>query len=136
MNTAQLNHILNPDVSIPEYVWAAMTAASGTSFSVLVFMCRDPGDATSKVSCCVQTSYCFKNRDFDANIKVPVALPLKWVWPENENTVNLKSATFIIIMVLHEGVTRVHSQTKPQLYFGESFTLNSGLDPEFLSVFL
>ena len=37
-------------------------------FSVLVFMCRDPGDATSKVSCCVETSYCFKNRDFDAII--------------------------------------------------------------------
>ena len=46
-------------------------------FSVLVFMCRDPGDATSKDSCCVETSYCFKNRDFDAIVKVPVALPLK-----------------------------------------------------------
>ena len=32
-------------------------------------MCRDPGDATSKVSCCVETSYCFKNRDFDAIVK-------------------------------------------------------------------
>ena len=48
-----------------------------TMFSVLVFMCRDPGDATSKVSCCVQTSYCFKNRDLDAIVKVPIALPLK-----------------------------------------------------------
>ena len=38
---------------------------------------RDPGDATSKVSCCVQTSYCFKNSDFDAIVKVPEALPLK-----------------------------------------------------------
>ena len=46
-------------------------------FSMLVFMCRDPGDTTSKVSCCVETSYCFKNRDFDAIVKVPVALPLK-----------------------------------------------------------
>ena len=44
---------------------------------MLVFMCRDPGDTTSKVSCCVQTSYCFKNRDFGAIEKVPVALPLK-----------------------------------------------------------
>ena len=44
---------------------------------MLVFMCRDPGDTTSKVSCCVQISYCFKNRDFDAIIKVPHALPLK-----------------------------------------------------------
>ena len=45
-------------------------------FSMLVFMCRDPGDATSKVSCCVESSYCFKIRDFDAVVKVPVALPL------------------------------------------------------------
>ena len=54
-----------------------------------MFMCRDPGDTTSKVSCCVQTSYCFKNRDF-------------------ENTVNLKSASFVVIMFLHEGLTRIH----------------------------
>ena len=54
-----------------------VTLCTQTMLSVLVFMCRDPGDATSKVSCCVQTSYCFKNRDFDAIVKVPVALPLK-----------------------------------------------------------
>ena len=46
-------------------------------FSMLVFMCSDPGDTTSKVSCCVETSYCFKNKDFDAIVKVPVAFPLK-----------------------------------------------------------
>ena len=46
-------------------------------FSVLVFMCRDPGDTTSKVLCCVEPSYYFKNRDFDAIVKVPPALPLK-----------------------------------------------------------
>ena len=40
-------------------------------------MCRDPGDTTSKVSCCVETSYCFKNRDFNAIVKVPIALPLR-----------------------------------------------------------
>ena len=54
-----------------------VTLCTQTMFSVLVFMCRDPGDATSKVSCCVETSYCFKNGDFDAIVKVPVALPLK-----------------------------------------------------------
>ena len=27
-----------------------------TMFSVLMFMCRDPGDTTSKVSCCVESS--------------------------------------------------------------------------------
>ena len=38
---------------------------------MLVFMCRDPGDARSKVSCCVEPSWCFINRDFDAIVKVP-----------------------------------------------------------------
>ena len=77
-------------------------------------MCRDPGDATSKVSCCVETSYCFKHRDFDAIAKVPVALPLKMMSSrlDNKNTVNLKSASFVIIMLLHESLTRVHSQKK------------------------
>ena len=32
---------------------------------MLVFMCRDPGDAISKVSRCVEPSYCFKNSYFD-----------------------------------------------------------------------
>ena len=41
-------------------------------FSMLEFMCRDPGDTMSKVFCCV-----FKNSDFDASVKVPLALPLK-----------------------------------------------------------
>ena len=89
---------------------------------MLVFMCRDPGDATSKVSCCVQTSYCFKNRDFDAIIKVLVALPLKISLPKNETTVNLKSASLVIIIV-HKGLTHIQSQIKPWLLFGESFTL-------------
>ena len=44
---------------------------------MLVFMCRDPADTMSKVSYCVESSYCFKNGDFDASVKVPVALPLK-----------------------------------------------------------
>ena len=74
-------------------------------FSMLVFMCRDPGDATSKVSCCVEI-YCFKNRDFDAIAKVPVALPLKISLLENEIMVNLKSASFILIMLLH--ITLMH----------------------------
>ena len=91
--------------------------------SVLVFMCRDPGDATSKVSCCVETSYCFKTRDFDAILKVPVALPLKMSLTQNENTVNLKSASFIVIMLLHEGLTHIQSQIKPWLLFGKSFSL-------------
>ena len=54
-----------------------VTLCTQIMFSVLVFMCRDPGDTTSKVSCCVETSYCFKNRVIDVIIQVPVALPLK-----------------------------------------------------------
>ena len=83
----------SPGVSIPGW-WLAeqatanvrcsktffsVTLCTQTMFSVLVFMCRDPGDATSKVSCCVESSYCFKNRDLDAIVKVPVALPLKMI---------------------------------------------------------
>ena len=48
---------------------------------------------------------------------------LKWVWPENENTMNLKSASFVVIMLLQEGLTHVHSPKKPRLHSGESFTL-------------
>ena len=66
---------------------------------MVVLMCRDPGDATSKVSCCVEPSWCFK-----VNL-------------------NLKSASFIVIMHLHECLTHIHSQKKPRLLFGESFTL-------------
>ena len=36
--------------------------------------------------------------------------------------VNLKSASFILIMLLNQSVTRVHSKKDPRLHFGESFT--------------
>ena len=42
--------------------------------------------------------------------------------PENENMVNLKSASFIVFMHLPEGLTHIQSQIKPWLDFGESFT--------------
>ena len=42
-----------------------------------------------------------------------------------KNTVNLKSASFVVIMFLHKGLTHIHSQKKPKLQFGESFTINS-----------
>ena len=47
----------------------------------------------------------------------------KWVWPENKNMDNLKSASFIVNILLHEGLTHIHSQKKPRVHFGESFTL-------------
>ena len=37
--------------------------------------------------------------------------------PENETMINLKSASFMVIMLLHEGLTHVHSQIKPRLLF-------------------
>ena len=49
--------------------------------------------------------------------------PLKISLPENETTVNLKSASFIVIMLLHEGLTHIQSQIKPRLLFGKSWTL-------------
>ena len=41
--------------------------------------------------------------------------------------VNLKSASLVLIMLLHEGLTRMHSQKEPKLHFGESFTLSEFL---------
>ena len=49
--------------------------------------------------------------------------PLKICLPENESTVNLKSASLVVIMLLQEGLTHIQSQIKPRLLFGESFTL-------------
>ena len=43
------------------------------------------------------------NRDFDAVVKVPVvALPLKMSFPDKETMVNLKSDSFVVIMLLHK----------------------------------
>ena len=48
--------------------------------------------------------------------------------PENETTANLKSASFILIMLLREGLTPIQLQIKPRLLFGESITLNPDVD--------
>ena len=53
--------------------------------------------------------------------------PLKISLPENETRANLKSASFIVIMHLHKGLTHIQSQIKPWLLFGESFTLMSDI---------
>ena len=55
---------------------------------------------------------------------MPLALPFKINMPKTETTVNLKSASFVIIMLLREGLTHIQSQIKPRLLFGERFTLN------------
>ena len=53
-------------------------------FSMLVFMCRDPGNTTSKVSCCVEPSQCFKNSILNAIVKVPHALPLQMILTQKQ----------------------------------------------------
>ena len=63
------------------------------------------------------------NNDFDASVKMPLKLPLKMSLPENVKTVNLKGASFMVIMLLHKGFTHKQSQKKPRLHFGESFAL-------------
>ena len=40
--------------------------------------------------------------------------------------VNLKSVSYVVIMLLHEILTNIHSQKKPRLHFGESFALILG----------
>ena len=75
-------------------------------FSMLMFVCRDPGDTKSKVSFCVEPSSVLK-------ILILMLLLIclwQWVWPKNVKTLNLKSASFVVIMLLHEGLTRVQSQ--------------------------
>ena len=37
----------------------------------------------------------------------------------------LASASFAVIMLLHKGLTHIHSQKKPRLHFGMSFNLSS-----------
>ena len=39
--------------------------------------------------------------------------PLKMSLFENETTVNLKKASFVVIMLLDEGLTHIQSQIKP-----------------------
>ena len=51
--------------------------------------------------------------------------PLKINLPKNETTVNLKSASFLVNMLLHDGLFHIQSQIKPLLLFGESFTLRN-----------
>ena len=50
----------------------------------------------------------------------------KWVWAQNKNMIYLKSASFIVIMLSHKGLTHKHSQKKKKLrlHFGKSFTLS------------
>ena len=60
--------------------------------------------------------------------------PLKMNLPRNETTVNLKSASFVVIMLLHKGLTHIQSQIKPWSLFGESFTLKGVMILQMLSI--
>ena len=39
--------------------------------------------------------------------------------PKNETTVSFKSASFIVIMLLHESLTHIQSQRKPVAFWRE-----------------
>ena len=54
-----------------------------TMFSMLMFMCRDPGDTTSKAFLVLLSAHC---------------TPLKISLPKNKTTQNLKSASFVVII--------------------------------------
>ena len=56
---------------------------------------------------------------FDAMANLPQALPLKMSLTRKRK---YSKSAFVIIRLLHEGLTHVHSQEKPRLHFGESFT--------------
>ena len=62
--------------------------------------------------------------DFDASAIMPLALPLKINVPKNETVVNLKSASFVVIMLSHKGLAHIQSQIKPWSLFHESFALS------------
>ena len=66
-----------------------------------------------------------KKKIFELRMCSCVDTPLKISLPKNEITVNLKSASFFVIMHLHKGSTQIQSQIKPQLLFGESFTIKN-----------
>ena len=51
--------------------------------------------------------------------------PLKISLPKNETTVNLKSASFVVIMLLHEGLTHILSQKKALVAFWWEFHFKS-----------
>ena len=51
--------------------------------------------------------------------------PLKISLPENETTVNLKSASFLVIMLLHEGLTQYSITNKALVAFWPEFHFNA-----------
>ena len=84
-------------------------------FSMLVFMCRDPGDTTSKFHVVSSPLGVLKIAILMLVSECPCS-PLKISLPENETMVNLKSASFIVIMHLHKGLTHIQSQIKPCIW--------------------
>ena len=65
---------------------------------------------------------------------MPLALLFKIKVPKNKKTVNLESASFIIIMHLPKGLTHIKSQIKPWLHLSENFTSNGSLESYTLKV--
>ena len=55
-----------------------------------------------------------------------LALAFKINVSKTETKVNLKSASFVVIMLWHEGLTHIQSQIKPRLLFGKISALSAG----------
>ena len=88
-------------------------------------MCRDPSDTTSKVSSCVEALSVSKIAILYLMLAYECPrTPLKISLHENKTTVKLKSASFIVIMLLHKGLTHIQSQIKPGCFL-VSFNLSS-----------
>ena len=54
-------------------------------------------------------------KDFDAMVPGPHAVRWRAWGPVSQTMVNLKSASFVVILLLHEGLTHIQSQIKPGL---------------------
>ena len=80
-------------------------------------VCR--GDTTCKVSC----SWCFKNSNFDASIKVPHALPLKMSLSQKRKHCKSSKCLFRRNYAFTRRFDSYTFTKKPWLHFGERFTL-------------
>ena len=92
-------------------------------FKTLRRLCRDPGDTTSKVSCCVEPSWCYKNSNFDASIKVPYALRLKISLSRKQKYGIYWKCLFHRNYAFTWRFDSYTFKKKPRLHFGQSFIL-------------
>ena len=78
---------------------------------MLVFMCRDPDPGQAKFHVVSYLHSVLKIAILILASECPCT-PLKISLPKNETTLNLKSASFVMILHLHKGLTHFQSQIK------------------------